>query len=459
MHILYVDIYERFNLQIFVFIRRLRAVKILYTGKMGTLMMMVLLGTVGALAAKEHCESGQYTSSGECCLECPPGEGVQQPCGSKQTICTVCLDSETFSDKYSLSEPCRSCTECEGQMRMLTPCTDTNDAICGCNYGFYMNETTGRCEHCTSCLPGHGMLVQCDHHSDTLCEVCPEDTFSETESMLDPCLPCTICDDEPPLELCTTMRDTVCYEEPSIETFSPLPSVDSILPSFTDAPEDTDILSPTDTTTVGNPSSPRVVHHGLSENLIPIYCSILAAVVVGLVAFIVFKRHRWNSCKQNKQAASNRSVSQTASAEGEKLHSDSGISVDSQSLQEQQQQAQTPTQGLPHTVVMVDGSPGFALPPHKSEELEQLLGGGGGDGTDDETDWRSLASLLGYQEEHIAAFGQEERPVRALLSHWAGMDSASLEALCAALRKMDRGDIAQGLSLHPDADPSATSAV
>lgn len=78
--------------------------------------------------------------------------------------------------------------------------------------------------------------------------------------------------------------------EPSIETFSPMPSVDSMFPSFTDAPEDTDILSPTDATTVGNPSSPRVVHHGLSENLIPIYCSILAAVVVGLVAFIVFKR-------------------------------------------------------------------------------------------------------------------------------------------------------------------------
>lgn len=97
-------------------------------------------------------------------------------------------------------------------MRMLTPCTDTNDAICGCNYGYYMNETTGRCEHCTSCPPGHGMLNQCDHSSDTVCEVCPEDTFSETESMLDPCLPCTICDDEPPLESCTPMRDTVCYE-------------------------------------------------------------------------------------------------------------------------------------------------------------------------------------------------------------------------------------------------------
>lgn len=52
--------------------------------------------------------------------------------------------------------------------------------------------------------------------------------------------------------------------------------------------------------------------------------------------------HRWNSCKQNKQAANNRAATnnQMVTPEGEKLHSDSGISVDSQSLQEQQQQQQ-----------------------------------------------------------------------------------------------------------------------
>lgn len=62
----------------------------------------------------------------------------------------------------------------------------------------------------------------------------------------------------------------------------------------------------------------------------------------------LFASPRWNSCKQNKQAANNRAATanQTPSPEGEKLHSDSGISVDSQSLQEQlgQTQAQAHTQ-------------------------------------------------------------------------------------------------------------------
>lgn len=54
-----------------------------------------------------------------------------------------------------------------------------------------------------------------------------------------------------------------------------------------------------------------------------------------------FFTSRWNSCKQNKQGANNRPVNQTPSPEGEKLHSDSGISVDSQSLHDQPPQSQT----------------------------------------------------------------------------------------------------------------------
>lgn len=49
---------------------------------------------VGALANKDDCLSGQYTSSGECCKQCQPGEGVEKPCGATQTVCAHCLDSE-----------------------------------------------------------------------------------------------------------------------------------------------------------------------------------------------------------------------------------------------------------------------------------------------------------------------------------------------------------------------------
>lgn len=69
---------------------------------------------------------------------------------------------------------------------------------------------------------------------------------------------------------------------------------DSTAPSTQEpeGPPDPDLVASTvadvGTTVMG--SSQPVVTRGSSDNLIPVYCSILAAVVVGLVAYIAFKR-------------------------------------------------------------------------------------------------------------------------------------------------------------------------
>ncbi|TTT95459.1 Tumor necrosis factor receptor superfamily member 16 [Bagarius yarrelli] len=367
---------------------------------------------VGVFSARHVCNSGAFTTSGECCKQCPPGEGVVQSCGATQTVCEPCLDSETFSEHFSHTEKCSRCTDCSGLLRMEKPCTDTDDATCVCDYGYFMSEITGQCQACTACPLGSGVLRRCSPTRDTICETCIDDTYSDQESELNLCLPCTICEDTEELQHCTPVSDTVCQG----------------------LPESTDTMP-----TVG----PETEKLGLGYNLIPLYASIVPTVLLGLVAFIIIKR--WKSCKHNKQDGGNRSgtenPSQTPSPEGEKLHSDSGISVDSQSLQE--------GQGLQHTVLKIDGGP--SLPLHACEELEKLL--------DDEgpleNDWSSLAGLLGYEEERIASFGQEERPVRALLSDWSSRDSASIDALCAALRKINREDLAQ--SIMPK--PTATSVV
>ncbi|XP_072225300.1 tumor necrosis factor receptor superfamily member 16 [Leuresthes tenuis] len=320
------------------------------------------------------CDSGQYTTRGECCKECPPGEGVVKKCGATQTVCAQCLDSETFSENYSHTEECRPCTQCVGLMRMATPCTDSNDAKCVCDYNYFFSQMSGRCELCTVCPMGQGVYSHCDRNQDTMCEECTDDTFSDRESSLEPCLPCTICeeDTETQTALCTPTSDSVCHN-PNLPTYI-TPTFDPFASSLPDyffpfGSESPILVTETTTSSAG---FPHFLGHGLNENLIPIYCSILAAVVVGLVAYIVFKR--WNSCKQNKQAANNRAATnnQMVTPEGEKLHSDSGISVDTQSLQEQQQQqqAQADVQPQPshsHTqdqiVVSVDGNAEPDSPP------------------------------------------------------------------------------------------------
>ncbi|XP_034049617.1 nerve growth factor receptor b [Thalassophryne amazonica] len=426
---------------------------------MGSIFVTVLLCAVGTLANQENCLSGQFTANGECCEQCQPGEGVIKACGVTQTICAPCLDSETFSENFSHTEKCQPCTQCEGLLRMKTPCTDSNDAICVCGYGYYLNQLSQQCEPCTKCLKGQGMLYPCEADRDTVCEECSSDTYSDEESFRDPCMPCTLCDEGVELESCTLVSDSLCQVPTPDPSFSSTGFIDVSIPSHDDFV--TDIFppdGPTDSlTTTTNGDSRKPIYQGLNDKLIPIYCSILAAVVVGFVAFIIFKR--WNSCKQNKQGANNCTANQnqTPSPEGEKLHSDSGISVDSQSLQEQQGQTQA------QTVVTLDKEPCLLLPLHTREKVEKLLfRGNKGDDCNhmDDSDWCNLAGLLGYEEERIASFRQEEHPVRALLSDWASKDCASMDTLCTALRKINRDDVAQCLVLSPSiAKPTATSVV
>lgn len=75
---------------------------------------------------------------------------------------------------------------------------------------------------------------------------------------------------------------------------TPTEGTDSTAPSTQEPemPPDPDLIGSTvaDVATTVMGSSQPVVTRGTADNLIPVYCSILAAVVVGLVAYIAFKR-------------------------------------------------------------------------------------------------------------------------------------------------------------------------
>lgn len=100
------------------------------------------------------------------------------------------------------------------------------------------------------------------------------------------------------------------------------------------------------------------------------------------------------------------------------------------------------------------------FPLHTREKVEKMLfRGGEADSHMEDSDWCNLAGLLGYEEDRITSFRQEEHPVCALLSDWASKDSASIDNLCTALRKINRDDVAQSLVLSPISKPTATSVV
>uniref|UniRef100_A0A8C1V1W2 Nerve growth factor receptor b n=1 Tax=Cyprinus carpio TaxID=7962 RepID=A0A8C1V1W2_CYPCA len=379
---------------------------------------------------------------GECCKRCQPGEGVVTPCGATQTVCEPCLDSETFSENFSHTEKCQPCTPCSELTRMLTPCTDANDAVCVCDYGFFFSKVTGRCEACTVCPIGQGVLMHCNFDRDTVCEECMDDTYSDQETSFDPCMPCTVCDQpEMELESCTPVSDTVCQVCRRTEFTGPRQSSLSTTVLLLNFTMFTGLFFPMESVTTADPGLKRL--HGLSENLIPIYTSILAAVLLGLVAFIIFKRHCWKGFKYAEDTGKPKNVQEQEDFSEEHLTLDILIQMAKCSLFV--------------LVVKIDGGSALSLPLHTREEVEKLLNRtceGEESGANEDTDWCSLAGLLGYKEEHIANFKQEERPIQALLSHWASQDSANIDTLCTALKKINREDIAQSITLKPTATSS-----
>ncbi|XP_072707672.1 death domain-containing membrane protein NRADD-like isoform X2 [Ciconia boyciana] len=191
-----------------------------------------------------------------------------------------------------------------------------------------------------------------------------------------------------------------------------------------------------------SPATPKFVPpppEATGKDIIPVYCSLLAAVVVGLLAYVAFKC--WHTCRQKQQLAKARAGDLGTSPEGEKLHSDSGVFLDTHSLQEPHQPGKAPRP---------EGHPLGAVAPQRQEELERLLESGGPGG-----DWRSLAARLGFGPDAIGTFGRGRAPTRTLLSAWAGTEGATLETLCQALAAIGRQDVAQRLAGPGD----ATSAV
>lgn len=171
------------------------------------------------------------------------------------------------------------------------------------------------------------------------------------------------------------------------------------------------------------------------RDIIPVYCSLLAAIIVGLVIYVTVKC--WSTCKQKQQLAKARAGELDGGGEGEKLHSDSGVFVDTHSLHE------------PQTAKAARIDPGLysKLPVQKRQEVERLLVGQAG-GTV-RGDWRSLAHLLGYEEERVATIGRGEDPPHTLLSDWSSRADATVDLLCKALARMEREDIVERLKPEP----------
>ncbi|XP_049633647.1 death domain-containing membrane protein NRADD-like [Suncus etruscus] len=173
-----------------------------------------------------------------------------------------------------------------------------------------------------------------------------------------------------------------------------------------------------------------MVHVGASSSIIPVYCALLSAVVLGLLSYVAFKCWRSHTHKQKLDKA------RTAEL-GSQMHGDSNIFLDTPSSLD----PCTPSQGQhPELGCRLY----LHLPRQQQEEVERLLE------MSEEPDkgWRDLAGLLGYPAEAVERMAQGQVPAHTLLRNWAVQkgSSATLRVLENVLASMGREDVTRVLS-------------
>ncbi|XP_062387479.1 tumor necrosis factor receptor superfamily member 16 [Sardina pilchardus] len=397
------------------------------------------------VAVGDICASQRYTDAGECCKVCPPGTRVAVECGKDNTQCVPCEQGVTFSSEED-SPHCVTCARCPRGAPRIETCTVTADTVCDCGPTAYLwregdNYTIALCAGCSRCSRGQGVAQKCSKHEDTVCEECPAGIAFNEETKLHgkACTPCTQCQpNEVEIRACEPSADAICMDKQLHINTRPVFADGTRAPPAGTSPQPPQ---------AGDPRlTPREEEErgGGGSNIL-VYVSVLAAVVLGLLLYVAYKC--WRSCQQKQALGKARAAAELNNApEGEKLHSDSGVFLDSHSLQDTQ-----PSKGSKRDSKQ-DGRLYVNLPPQRKEEVERALAesgparGAGG--------WRALAEALGYERERADVFGRGEDPARTLLSDWAQQEGATLGLLCSALARIERPDVvatltgpAQGVSV------------
>ncbi|XP_022325103.2 tumor necrosis factor receptor superfamily member 16-like [Crassostrea virginica] len=333
----------------------------------------------------EDCTSNPSADIAKCCSLCPPGQGEVTKCTNEtDTQCRPCENGRTFSSPKYDTKTCMKCKTCAVLEREISACNATHDTVCGCPGDYYFDEMVEQCKQCDSCPYGSGAVVPCSTQSNSVCRKCENGTFSGRNSPTRPCTPCKVCGpSEIHIMACTDQQDTMCIDKPKA----------------TDQP-------------LGKKIREK------DFDAIPVYCAALGAVVVGLLAYVIFKQYSRIRDKKRHKIHDPHEHVEYSRASG---INDSGVFVESATYNELTKYKD--------------------LPLSKRKCVEHLLASHRGN----PGDWRALAHQLGYTHEQInqlASHGDSAHCCQMVLRTWAhSKRKTTLGTLLKALGHIGRYDI------------------
>lgn len=338
----------------------------------------------------------------KCCDTCKTGSGVDVQCSSSEnTKCQKCIPGKTYSDIVSVTDECKMCATCGNNTHfILHPCNETQNTICECPEGSYYDEKSDQCKFCNLCPAGWGVVRKCSTKHNTICDQCKRnETFSNKLDPFSECTPCSTCSEtEVALKECSVTEDRICFSM----------HAGGIEPKY-------------------NVSTPTVYKDDNDNDgdVIPVYCSVLGLVVVGLLGYVVIKHWRRMRAKRRHKAPCSHEDVEYSKASG----GDSGIFVENES---------------PKNYTYCLTSRVRDLPVSKRKELEKILSSPQSDS------WKALAKELGYSNKRMTQFESKKNTdsnsgFKHMLHDWERRDLAIVSHLIQCLRNIGREDVARVL--------------
>ncbi|XP_041063385.1 tumor necrosis factor receptor superfamily member 14-like isoform X1 [Carcharodon carcharias] len=188
---------------------------------MGITPICFILLLVHYLQVVVCCGQDEYTINGQCCSMCSPGTIVFRHCRiGFGTVCKPCTTGR-YNDHPNGLEKCFKCAACDQELGLQVKheCIATQNTVCEAREGYYCIDKPcqlGR-KHKT-CPPGEGVKEKGTDFTDTVCEVCPEGTYSGTDSSTEACEKWTDCKErnQNQVKLGTSSTDTICEKKTNL---------------------------------------------------------------------------------------------------------------------------------------------------------------------------------------------------------------------------------------------------
>uniref|UniRef100_A0A8C2YVW4 Tumor necrosis factor receptor superfamily, member 1B n=2 Tax=Cyclopterus lumpus TaxID=8103 RepID=A0A8C2YVW4_CYCLU len=244
-----------------------------------------------------------------CCKKCPPGQRMTQKCSeTTETVCEQCSTGQSMESWNYASNcfPCIKCRKVKG-LQDAQSCSSTAMSKCVCQPGMYciMEFSDPFCMECrkyTQCQLGSGVYVPGTVNADVKCKRCLSETFSDTVSSTDPCLPHTNCHGRVVVRNGNATSDTICGPEAFISTLLPqtftqgphtelvFTTTSTVMSTVSVTSDSTAPRKPTDTTLSISPSFSEAVFNSSTKTPppSPVPDNTLAAVIAGVIGLSLF---------------------------------------------------------------------------------------------------------------------------------------------------------------------------